>query len=112
MNRGIAGLATIAFYTLIPATAAHAYIGPGTGAGVVAVVLGLLGSIFLLFLGILWYPFKRLIKTLKKKEPKLERDINHDHQLDSDHNGLCRCDRTGPEVTVQTNTDQIQTGRR
>jgi hypothetical protein len=45
--------------------AAHAYIGPGAGAGMIAIVLGILSSIFLAFVGILWYPIKRLIKAWK-----------------------------------------------
>ena len=45
--------------------AAHAYIGPGAGAGVLAIVLGILSSIFLAFVGILWYPIKRMIKAWK-----------------------------------------------
>jgi len=45
--------------------AAHAYIGPGAGAGTIAIVLGILSSIFLGFVGILWYPIKRLIKAWK-----------------------------------------------
>ena len=44
---------------------AHAYIGPATGAGTIAVVLGILSSIFLAFVGILWYPIKRLLKGWK-----------------------------------------------
>ena len=50
---------------LLHVTTAHAYIGPGVGAGTIAIVLGILSSIFLAFLGILWYPFKRLLKRLK-----------------------------------------------
>ena len=48
--------------------AAHAYIGPGAGAGTIAIVLGILSSIFLAFVGILWYPFKRLIKAWKGRK--------------------------------------------
>lgn len=48
----------------LPLTA-HAYIGPGAGAGTLAIVLGILSSIFLAFVGILWYPIKRLIKAWK-----------------------------------------------
>jgi hypothetical protein len=44
---------------------AHAYIGPGAGAGAVAVVLGILSSIVLGLIGIVWYPIKRLIKKRK-----------------------------------------------
>jgi hypothetical protein len=51
----------------LPITAAHAYIGPGAGAGTIAVVLGILSSIFLAFVGIVWYPIKRLFR--KRKVP-------------------------------------------
>jgi hypothetical protein len=44
---------------------AHAYVGPGVGAGTIAVVLGILSSIFLAFVGIIWYPIKRLIRGIK-----------------------------------------------
>jgi hypothetical protein len=49
---------------LLPVTA-HAYVGPGVGAGTIAVVLGILSTIFLAFVGIVWYPIKRLIKGRK-----------------------------------------------
>ena len=52
---------------LLPVTA-QAYVGPGVGAGTIAVVLGILTSIFLAFVGIIWYPIKRLIKGLKAKK--------------------------------------------
>lgn len=59
---------------LLPLAPAHAYIGPGVGAGTVAVVLGIISSIFLAFVGILWYPIKRLIKGRKASvKPPLER---------------------------------------
>jgi len=50
-------------------TPAYAYIGPGAGAGTIAVVLGVLASIFLAFVAILWYPLKRLFKG-RKGPPK------------------------------------------
>ncbi|MDH5556143.1 MAG: hypothetical protein OEZ03_02265 [Alphaproteobacteria bacterium] len=49
---------------------AHAYIGPGAGAGTIAIVLGVIGSFFLAFVAILWYPLKRLIKRWKTVAPK------------------------------------------
>jgi hypothetical protein len=49
-------------------TTAHAYIGPGIGAGTLAVVLGILSSIFLAFVGILWYPIKRLLRRIRRKD--------------------------------------------
>ena len=49
---------------------AHAYIGPGVGAGTIAVVLGIIASIFLAFVAILWYPLKRLVKRRKTSAKK------------------------------------------
>jgi hypothetical protein len=48
----------------------HAYIGPGAGAGTIAIVFGVIASIFLAFVAILWYPFKRYIKGRKKSANK------------------------------------------
>lgn len=55
---------------LLQLTAAHAYIGPGLAVGTVAIVLGVLSSIFLAFVGILWYPIKRLINKRRTTHPK------------------------------------------
>lgn len=52
---------------LLQVPAAQAYIGPGAGAGTIAIVMGILSSIFLAFVGILWYPIKRLLKGKKGK---------------------------------------------
>ena len=41
---------------------AQAYIGPGAGAGTIAVVLGILASIAMTFFALLWYPIKRILK--------------------------------------------------
>jgi len=49
---------------LLPVTA-QAYVGPGVGAGTIAIVFGIISSIFLAFVGIIWYPIKRLIKGRK-----------------------------------------------
>ncbi len=46
---------------------AQAYIGPGLGAGSVGVVLGVLGSILLFILALVYYPIKRMIKKRKAK---------------------------------------------
>lgn len=46
---------------LIAALPAQAHIGPGAGAGTIAVVLGILASIVMAFFAILWYPAKRLL---------------------------------------------------
>ena len=55
---------------LLPAMPAQAYIGPGAGAGTIAIVLGILTSIFLAFVGIVWYPIKRLIKGRKASKER------------------------------------------
>lgn len=45
---------------------AEAYIGPGVGAGMIAVVLGIVSAIFFAIVGIVWFPLKRLYKTLRR----------------------------------------------
>lgn len=50
---------------MLPVTPVFAYIGPGASAGTIAVVLGILASIFLAFIAILWYPIKRLFRRRK-----------------------------------------------
>jgi len=57
---------------VIAALPAQAYIGPGAGAGTIAVVLGIIASIVMAFLAILWYPAKRLLKKLKGARPGAE----------------------------------------
>ncbi len=66
-----------AFFVLSPSFA-HAYIGPGIGAGTVGIVLGFIASIFLALFAILWYPMKALIKKLKgsKSEAAPVEDAN------------------------------------
>lgn len=54
---------------LQPGTAL-AYIGPGVGAGAIAAVLGVLGSIFLAIVAVLYYPIKRMMKGRKSKTAK------------------------------------------
>ncbi|WP_309386147.1 hypothetical protein [Cerasicoccus frondis] len=39
-----------------------AYIGPGLSGGVFAVIIGVITSIFLAVVAIVWYPIKRLLK--------------------------------------------------
>lgn len=57
------------FFTLallLSSTNAHAYIGPGLGAGVIAIVLGFLVGFLMLLVGVVWYPLKKLIKKIKQ----------------------------------------------
>ncbi len=55
---------------LMPA-AAQAYVGPGAGMGTVAVILAIILGFFLLLVGFLWYPIKRLIKG-RNPAPKID----------------------------------------
>ena len=50
---------------LLGTVSSLAYVGPGLGLGVIGVILGVLLSIFLAFVGILWYPLKRFIRVLR-----------------------------------------------
>jgi len=61
----------LAAAALLPAMPAYAYIGPGAGAGTIAVVLGILGSIFMAIVAVIWYPIKRLFG--RKKPAKVAR---------------------------------------
>ena len=44
---------------LLMSSPAHAYIGPGAGAGVIAVALGVMATVVMAFFAIFWYPLKR-----------------------------------------------------
>lgn len=46
----------------------HAYIGPGMGGGIIAVVVGFIAAILLALWGILYYPIKRALKDRKNKK--------------------------------------------
>lgn len=54
-------------FTLHLVFPAHAYIGPGMGGGAIAALIGLLGSVILAFVGILYFPIKRALKRRKAK---------------------------------------------
>lgn len=64
----------ILFLLFIPLNA-HAYIGPGMGVGAIGVVFGVALSIVLALFAILWYPFKRLLKKMKRQAKE---DSNHE----------------------------------
>ena len=44
---------------------AHAYVGPGLGAGAIAVALGIIGSILLAIGAVVYYPVKRVLRKRK-----------------------------------------------
>jgi len=68
----LCALVAVPFMLCFPSHSAQAYIGPGVGAGVVATALGVVSSVFLLLVGIIYYPIKRAVKKLKGKD-KLSR---------------------------------------
>jgi hypothetical protein len=47
---------------------AYAYIGPGMGGGIIAIIVGFFAAIFLALWGILYYPIKRALKNRKNKK--------------------------------------------
>ena len=44
----------------------QAYVGPGVGLSALGSVLAFIGAVFLLIVGFLWYPIKRLLKRRSK----------------------------------------------
>ncbi len=49
---------------------ATAYIGPGSGLSAIGAFLALITAIIVAILGFLWYPFRRLMRHLKKDKRK------------------------------------------
>jgi hypothetical protein len=45
-----------------------AYGGPGIAAGVFAVIVGILVSVFMAIVAVFWYPLKRLCKKIRGKK--------------------------------------------
>ena len=66
--------ALFVFLMVLTPVCAKAYVGPGLGAGTIAVILGVLGSIFIALFAFLWYPLKRLLKKIKKSK---QQDTTH-----------------------------------
>ncbi len=65
--RNWSGVAPLSSLLILSPLAAQAYIGPGLGTGVVASVLGVLGSIVLVMIAVVYYPIKRM---LKRRRPR------------------------------------------
>ena len=65
-------LAFIASILIVTPSYVHAYIGPGLGVGVIGALIGGIMAIFLAFVGLLWYPIKRLFR---KKTPEIDQKI-------------------------------------
>ncbi len=66
----------VAVATLLPMVSAQAYVGPGLGLGTLAVIAGVIGSVFLAIFAIAWYPLKRLFKKNRpSEEPGEQRGV-------------------------------------
>ena len=71
MHRIIVPFATCVL--LISPSSAYAYIGPGLGLGVFGALIGFIMAIVLGFVGLFWYPIKRLLKKKgSHPDPKIE----------------------------------------
>lgn len=51
------------------ATPAYAYVGPGSSLGAVGVFIGLVATVLLALVSFVWYPFKRLARRVRRKDP-------------------------------------------
>ena len=60
---------TILILSLI-SKSALAYIGPGLGLGLFASIIGLILSILLFFVAIIWFPLKKIFKKNKDRQNK------------------------------------------
>jgi hypothetical protein len=54
-------------FLILLSAPAHAYIGPGMGAGVIASILGVIASVFLSLFAIIYYHIKRVLKMRKNR---------------------------------------------
>lgn len=64
-------LALLAILAGLAAAPAHAYIGPGLGAGAIATVIGVLAAMIMAIAALVWFPAKRLIAR-RRKRPEAE----------------------------------------
>ena len=54
----------------LPASVAHAYVGPGAGISAIGTLIVLLAAILLAIAGFIWYPIKRLLRYRRPIVPK------------------------------------------
>lgn len=74
MDRKVGAALAAGLLAALQPAAAMAYIGPGVGAGAIAAVIGVLGSIVLAIFAVLWYPIKRLLRNRKTGKTKAQAD--------------------------------------
>jgi hypothetical protein len=56
-----------AMLVVLAPTDSHAYIGPGAGLSAFGALLALVVSLIVAIFGFIWYPIKRLVRSLKRK---------------------------------------------
>jgi len=66
-------LLAIIVLLIIAPNSAIAYIGPGAGITALGTVIAFIFSIFLAIVAFLWYPIKRLLSKIKKKDKSDQR---------------------------------------
>jgi hypothetical protein len=64
--RTISAAAAILMLAMTPAPAL-AYMGPGLGLGAIGTALGLVGAVLLGLFSVLWYPCKRLVRRMRRR---------------------------------------------
>jgi hypothetical protein len=52
-----------------------AYVGPGAGLSAIGAFLAVLAGIVVAIVGFLWYPIKRLIRSLKRTGSREQADV-------------------------------------
>ena len=67
---------------LLASASAHAYVGPGLGLGAIGALFGAIATALLAIFGVIWYPIKRMLKKLKKKNsaPEIREQQTNEQQ--------------------------------
>jgi hypothetical protein len=59
----------VSWLFLAPAPA-EAYIGPGAGLTAIGTVVAFVGAVLLAIVGFVWYPIKRLVRSLRSRSAR------------------------------------------
>ena len=55
------------------------YVGPGAGVSAIGSAIAFLAVVFLLIVGFLWYPLKKIFSKNKKKESEMNSNKNNEN---------------------------------
>jgi hypothetical protein len=58
---------------IVLSSPAAAYIGPGAGLSAIGTAVAVFGAVFLLVVGFVWYPIRRLLRRGKVNEDQIEK---------------------------------------